>query len=219
MSTVTAKIEPAQRIGDAARRAADRAGDASRRPRAGSSGGRQDLRRGRPGQRALGSREADRPDASRPISVEQPRRAREGRGEQAPSCLATLLLARGQDGARDRRVAGHRPGDRASSSRAQAPTSSSAIAPARRRPRPSPRDRRPRRSGGRRRPGRGAGARRGGRRPRHPRQQRGLTRDGVLARMTDDDWRDGDRDEPEQRLLHLPRGVARDDEAARAARS
>ena len=34
MSTVTARIEPAQRIGDAARRAADRAGASSRRPRA-----------------------------------------------------------------------------------------------------------------------------------------------------------------------------------------
>ena len=47
----------------------------------------------------------------------------------------------------------------------------------------------------------------------------GLTRDGLLARMSDDDWRDGDRDEPQLGLLHLPRRDAADDEEARRARS
>ena len=47
----------------------------------------------------------------------------------------------------------------------------------------------------------------------------GLTRDGLLARMSDDDWRDGDRDEPQLGLLHLPRGDAADDEEALRARS
>ena len=43
----------------------------------------------------------------------------------------------------------------------------------------------------------------------------GLTRDGLLARMSDDDWRDGDRDQPQLGLLHLPRGDPADDEEAR----
>ena len=37
--------------------------------------------------------------------------------------------------------------------------------------------------------------------------------------MSDDDWRDRDRDEPLVRLLHLPRGLPADDEEARRARS
>ena len=42
----------------------------------------------------------------------------------------------------------------------------------------------------------------------------GLTRDGLLARMSDDDWRTVHRDEPLLGLLHLPRGLPADDEEA-----
>ena len=41
----------------------------------------------------------------------------------------------------------------------------------------------------------------------------GITRDGVLARMLDDDWRAVIETNLEQRLLHLPRRRARDDAA------
>ena len=47
----------------------------------------------------------------------------------------------------------------------------------------------------------------------------GLTRDGLLARMCDDDWRDRDRHEPLLGLLHVPGGVARDDAASAPVRS
>ena len=74
---------------------------------------------------------------------------------------------------------------------------------------------------GRRRPGRrlerrgGSAARRGGRRPRHPRQQRrphARRPPGAHVRRR---LADGDRDEPLVRLLHVSRGVPADDEEAR----
>ena len=56
----------------------------------------------------------------------------------------------------------------------------------------------------------------GGRgRHRHPRQQRGDHPRRLIARMSDEDWRDGARDEPLVDVLHLPGGGQADDEAAR----
>ena len=124
---------------------------------------------------------------------------------------AGVLLARGQDGARHRRVPRDRPRDRDRARGAAERRSSSATAP-------------------------GAdeaealAAEIGGRAVQadvsDPGRRRsalveeagdldilvnnaGLTRDGLLARMSDEDWRDGDRHEPRVGLLHLPRGRAR----------
>ena len=47
----------------------------------------------------------------------------------------------------------------------------------------------------------------------------GVTRDGLLARMSDEDWHDVIETNLARRLPHLPRSGARDDEAPLAARS
>ena len=47
----------------------------------------------------------------------------------------------------------------------------------------------------------------------------GLTRDGLLARMSDDDWRAVIETNLSSRLLHVPSGDAADDAQARRARS
>ncbi len=171
MSTVTAKIEPAQRIGTLL---VDQltAPVSSRRPRASSSSeGVQDVRRGRSGQRPLRPREADRPERQDDLG-QQPRRAGEARGDRLRR--RDVLLARGQarrsspaaragSGARSRSssagpgasvVVGYRSGAEEAEAVAseiggravQADVSDPAEAQR---------------------------ARRGGRRPRHPRQQRG----------------------------------------------
>ena len=94
MSTVTARFEEAQRMGCAARRPADRAGavHAGRvrtRPRR-----REDVRRGRPGQRALRADEADRPQREGDLG-QRPRLAREDQGAPAHRVtVARLRLAR-----------------------------------------------------------------------------------------------------------------------------
>ena len=47
----------------------------------------------------------------------------------------------------------------------------------------------------------------------------GLTRDGLIARMSDEDWRVVHRHEPWRCVPHVPRGRARDDEAQVGRRS
>ena len=118
----------------AARRSADRAGavhagGTRARPRR-----RHDVRRGRARERALRARQADR--SQRPHDRRQrPREPGEGPGDAL--ARERLLLARGEDGARHRRLARDRPGDRARARRAPARRSSSGIASGRTRQRPS----------------------------------------------------------------------------------
>ena len=79
MSTVTAKIEPAQRTRVAARRSADGAGALHAGGRRADALGRDDVRRGRPGERPVRAREADRPWREGGVG-ERPRESREARG-------------------------------------------------------------------------------------------------------------------------------------------
>ena len=149
---------------------------------------------------------------------ERPREPREGAG--GPARRERLLLARGEDRARHRRLARDRPRDRTRArcggrdGRRRLPHR-----PARR-PRRSPRE-----IGGRAvqadvsDPESAAALVEAAGDVDILVNNAGLTRDGLLARMSDDDWRHRDRDEPLVRLLHLPRGGAADDEEARGARS
>ena len=140
-----------------------------------------------PGQRPLRSRQADRPGRQGDFR-QQPREPGEGRGV-ARSC-GRVLLARGQDGARHRCVARDRQGDRARAGARRARRSWSGTDRVRKRPK-------------------SVAAEIGGRAVQadvsDPEAARalveeageldilvnnaGLTRDGVLARMCDEDWR------------------------------
>ena len=85
------------------------------------------------------------------------------------------------------------------------------------------RDRRHRRRGRRRRRGAGAGARRAVETELGDIDilvnNAGITRDALLARMSDEDWRDGARDEPRRHLPHVPRRRAEDAQAPDRDRS
>ena len=187
MSTVTAK-----RRGRAAlSRAADRAAHRARPVHAGGARagqpGRHDVRRGRARQRARRFTEEDRQIGAHVLG-QRPEVARRGRRKRLAS--APFASLDGQARPRHRRVEGHRPRDRARSWPAPARPSSSAIAPARTR----------RSSSHRRSAARAVQADVSS--PDDAKRlveeagdidvlvnNAGLTRDGLLARMSDDDWR------------------------------
>ena len=212
MSTVTARLESAQRMGAAARRPADgtrpvHAGRVGAGPR-----GRPDVRRGRPGQRALRPRQAHRPQREGDPR-QQPGGARRSwkrrsRTRERRFCTLDGRLALVTGGSRGigraiavelaragaQVVVGYRSGaDEAEAGRG--------------------RDRRSRRPGRRLRPGAGGAARRGGGRHRHPRQQRRPDARRADRAHVGRGLADGHRHQPRRRLRHLPRGRARDDEA------
>ena len=187
MSTVTAKIEPAHAARLAARRSAHRAGPVHPGRARARARRRHDLRRGRAGQRALrASSSASTRACARSPSTTSPAWRRPGR----PSHRERVLLAGREDRARHGCLAWDRPGHRGRARRGGRRRSSSATAAARTRPRRSR--------------ARSAVA---PCRPTSPMPRRrsalveaagdldilvnnaGLTRDGLLARMSDDDWR------------------------------
>ena len=200
----------------AARRPADRAGQVHAGRARARARRRHHLRRGRPGQRALRPRQADRQERARPSpSTISPAWRRSRRRSRRERGSARWRGRRRSSRARREGSAGR---SRWSSLR-RAPRSSSATARARTRPR------RWRSEIG------GRAVQADVSDPESARalveeagdldilvNNAGLTRDGLLARMSDDDWRDGDRHQPLLGLLHLPR-ASRGMMKKRAARS
>ena len=204
--------------GRAARRPADRAGALhAGRARADAEGVKMFVEVG-PGNVLSGLAEADRPQrqgdlGQRPASL----RSCEETLSRRRAVSRAVLLARRQDRARHRRLARDRPRDRARAG-ARRRVGRRRLPLGRRRGRGAS----PQEIGGRAvqadvsDPEQAKRPRRGGGRPRHPRQQRRPhPRRRCSPRMSDEDWRDGDRDEPRVGLLHLPRRGPRDDEEAR----
>ena len=174
-------------------------------------GRRADVRRGRPGQRALRARQADRPQREGDLGQQTSPRSRSSRRRSAHGVSAASARSR-QARARHRRVARDRPRDRGRA-RARRRAGRRRLPQRRRGGRGGRgRDRRPRRPGRRLRPEQAARlveeagdldilVNNAGPHPRRP--DRAHARRGLA---------DGARHEPRRRLLHLPRGRARDDE-------
>ena len=116
MSTVTAKIEPAQRMASLLVEQLTAPVKFTQAARGLVEEGVKIFVEVGPGQRALRSREADRPDREDDLGQQRSPALQEGsrRPSLPPERFCSL---EGQDGPRHRRLARHRAGDRASSSR------------------------------------------------------------------------------------------------------